>query len=91
MRRAGGRLVRRRGWQHAGERRVALEASADGSAEGTSALRSSPVVHPPPRPPTPPPIRPPRAPCATMQAQKRFINDTIRNDFHRRFLERYIK
>lgn len=23
--------------------------------------------------------------------QKRFINDTIRNDFHRRFLERYIK
>lgn len=25
------------------------------------------------------------------KAQKRFINDTIRNDFHRRFLERYIK
>ena len=23
--------------------------------------------------------------------QKRFINDTIRNDFHRRFLTRYIK
>lgn len=28
--------------------------------------------------------------CAA-QAQKRFINDTIRSDFHRRFLERYIK
>ena len=25
------------------------------------------------------------------KAQRRFINDTIRNDFHRRFLERYIK
>jgi hypothetical protein len=25
------------------------------------------------------------------KATKRFINDTIRNDFHRRFLERYIK
>ncbi|KAK9816718.1 hypothetical protein WJX72_004146 [[Myrmecia] bisecta] len=25
------------------------------------------------------------------KAQKRFINDTIRNDFHRRFLSRYIK
>ncbi|GAB4823553.1 hypothetical protein N2152v2_010599 [Parachlorella kessleri] len=25
------------------------------------------------------------------KAQKRFINDTIRNDFHRRFLERYVK
>jgi protein CWC15 len=25
------------------------------------------------------------------KAQKRFINDTIRNDFHRRFLNRYIK
>lgn len=25
------------------------------------------------------------------KAQKRFINDTIRNDFHKRFLERYIK
>ncbi len=23
--------------------------------------------------------------------QKRFINDTIRSDFHRRFLERYVK
>lgn len=23
--------------------------------------------------------------------QKRFVNDTIRNDFHRRFLNRYIK
>ena len=23
--------------------------------------------------------------------QKRFVNDTIRNDFHRRFLTRYIK
>ena len=22
---------------------------------------------------------------------KRFVNDTVRNDFHRRFLERYIK
>ncbi|CAK0762736.1 hypothetical protein CVIRNUC_002987 [Coccomyxa viridis] len=25
------------------------------------------------------------------KAQKRFVNDTIRNDFHRRFLNRYIK
>lgn len=25
------------------------------------------------------------------KAQKRFINDTIRNDFHRKFLTRYIK
>jgi hypothetical protein len=25
------------------------------------------------------------------KVQKRFINDTIRNDFHRRFLQRYIK
>lgn len=25
------------------------------------------------------------------KAQKRFINDTIRNDFHRRFIDRYIK
>ena len=25
------------------------------------------------------------------KAQKRFINDTIRNDFHKRFLSRYIK
>jgi protein CWC15 len=25
------------------------------------------------------------------KAQKRYINDTIRNDFHRRFLERYVK
>lgn len=25
------------------------------------------------------------------KAQKRFINDTIRNDFHRRFLSKYIK
>ena len=25
------------------------------------------------------------------KAQKRFINDTIRSDFHRRFLTRYIK
>ena len=25
------------------------------------------------------------------KVQKRFINDTIRNDFHRRFLSRYIK
>lgn len=25
------------------------------------------------------------------KAQKRFINDTIRNDFHRRFLERYVR
>lgn len=25
------------------------------------------------------------------KAQKRFINDTIRNDFHKRFLERYVK
>ena len=25
------------------------------------------------------------------KAQKRFINDTIRNDFHKRFLTRYIK
>ena len=24
-------------------------------------------------------------------AQKRFINDTIRSDFHKRFLNRYIK
>ena len=23
--------------------------------------------------------------------QKRFINDTIRNDFHRRFLNRYVR
>lgn len=23
--------------------------------------------------------------------QKRFINDTVRSDFHRRFLDRYIK
>ena len=23
--------------------------------------------------------------------QRRFINDTIRNDFHRRFLDRYMK
>ncbi|EIE20962.1 Cwf15/Cwc15 cell cycle control protein [Coccomyxa subellipsoidea C-169] len=26
-----------------------------------------------------------------VKAQKRYINDTIRNDFHRRFLNRYIK
>jgi hypothetical protein len=25
------------------------------------------------------------------KAQRRFINDTIRNDFHRRFLDRYMK
>jgi hypothetical protein len=25
------------------------------------------------------------------KAQKRFINDTIRNDFHRRFLDRYVR
>ena len=25
------------------------------------------------------------------KAQKRFVNDTIRNDFHRRFLNRYVK
>lgn len=25
------------------------------------------------------------------KAQKRFINDTIRSDFHKRFLTRYIK
>ena len=25
------------------------------------------------------------------KAQKRFINDTIRNDFHKRFLERYVR
>lgn len=25
------------------------------------------------------------------KVQKRFVNDTIRNDFHRRFLNRYIK
>ena len=25
------------------------------------------------------------------KTQKRFINDTIRNDFHRKFLTRYIK
>ena len=25
------------------------------------------------------------------KAQKRFINDTIRNDFHRKFLNRYVK
>ncbi|GFH29268.1 protein CWC15 [Haematococcus lacustris] len=25
------------------------------------------------------------------KAQKRFINDTIRNDFHKRFLQRYIR
>lgn len=25
------------------------------------------------------------------KTQKRFINDTIRNDFHKRFLTRYIK
>ncbi|PNH08224.1 Protein CWC15 [Tetrabaena socialis] len=25
------------------------------------------------------------------KAQKRFVNDTIRNDFHRRFLQRYIR
>lgn len=25
------------------------------------------------------------------KAQRRFINDTIRNDFHRRFLDRYLK
>ena len=25
------------------------------------------------------------------KAQRRFINDTIRNDFHRRFLERYVR
>ncbi|CAN7010756.1 unnamed protein product [Brassica rapa subsp. trilocularis] len=26
-----------------------------------------------------------------MKAPKRFINDTIRNDFHRKFLHRYMK
>ena len=26
-----------------------------------------------------------------VKAQKRFINDTIRNDFHRRFLSKYMK
>lgn len=26
-----------------------------------------------------------------VKAQRRFINDTVRSDFHRRFLERYIK
>lgn len=25
------------------------------------------------------------------KAPKRFINDTIRNDFHRKFLQRYMK
>ncbi|GFH33125.1 protein CWC15 [Haematococcus lacustris] len=25
------------------------------------------------------------------KAQKRFVNDTIRNDFHKRFLQRYIR
>lgn len=26
-----------------------------------------------------------------MKAAKRFINDTIRNDFHRKFLHKYMK
>lgn len=26
-----------------------------------------------------------------MKAAKRFINDTIRNDFHRKFLQKYMK
>jgi hypothetical protein len=26
-----------------------------------------------------------------VKAQRRFINDTVRSDFHRKFLERYIK
>ncbi len=26
-----------------------------------------------------------------VKAQRRFINDTVRSDFHRRFLERYIR
>lgn len=25
------------------------------------------------------------------KAQRRFINDTIRSDFHRRFLEKYVR
>jgi protein CWC15 len=25
------------------------------------------------------------------KTQKRFINDTIRNDFHKRFLQRYVR
>ena len=52
---------------------------------------------PPPAAPSPP--RPPPSLFKNRRnqargepkAQRRFINDTIRNDFHRRFLERYIK
>lgn len=40
----------------------------------------------------PPPLRPCRNQTrGEPKAQKRFINDTIRNDFHRRFLERYVR
>jgi len=47
-----------------------------------------------PAPPPPPP--PPRAPARSvgalrLQAPRRFVNDTVRSDFHRKFLDRYVR
>lgn len=51
-----------------------------------------PNYHPCARPPASPTCLPCRNQTRGQpKAQKRFINDTIRNDFHKRFLERYVR